>query len=274
LLAEEEDPELENMLRDADSNYDAAATEADKAIHEAVEEKFKQATQQGDLTKAKLYQDLLEKCRDGKQLPAEPTLQAARSAYDRAIGSASKARIAVYDEVIKKYTQKQCIQRAGDVRRRRDQLAQDASAKVLPGRYILRNRASGLTLAIEDDARVAGARVVQTQFRPDGFHEWTIADLGEGWFSIRNGGSGMSLAVPDASQDKGTGCIQHPFDPGCLDHNWKIEAVGGGFYRIVNKSAGQCLGVPGASKEIGKQAIQWPWNPEAFDHYWRLEKRP
>ncbi len=268
-VAEKEDPSLEKLLQEADRNHDAATTKAGEELDAAIESKFNEATQRGDLNQAKKFQELRERFRASKELPLEePALRGALSAYQRAISSTRTARIAVYKEVEKKYAQQQCIKRASEVRRKRHQLTQ-----VAPGRYILRNRASGLALGVEGDAKVAGARVIQANAKHGGFFEWTITDLEGGWFSIRNVGSGLSLAVPGASQVKGMGCIQHPFGPDCLDHHWKVEAVDDGFFRITNKSAGFCLGVPGASKEAGKQAIQWPWDPAALDHYWRLEQQ-
>jgi hypothetical protein len=135
--------------------------------------------------------------------------------------------------------------------------------------FRIKNRNSGLLLAVSGAALADSADV--TQWADDGTpdHLWTVLPNTDGTVRIVNRNSGKVLAVDNQSTADGA-LVQQYQDNGTPDHDWKLENAGAGRVKILNVNSGKVLAITGQSTAEGAQVTQWDDNGSP-DHLWTLE---
>lgn len=129
--------------------------------------------------------------------------------------------------------------------------------------YRLRNRNSGLYLAVGKGAPAAGAKVVQRADagRPgliwcrEAIEDPDSANAADSTIKLRNDYSRMYLAVQGGSSRDGGNVIQAG-RAGRPDIRWVLERHGGGTFKIRNANSGRYLAVAGNSTARGGNVVQ------------------
>lgn len=134
--------------------------------------------------------------------------------------------------------------------------------------YKIKNRRSGLVLAVSGSSLADGADVIQSAQDATADGLWSLQPNGDGTVRIVNRNSGKVLGVDGMSTADGA-YVQQDQDDGAADHDWTLRNAGGGLVKIVNVDSGKVLAVDGRSTAAGAQVIQWD-DDGTPDQLWKL----
>lgn len=146
-----------------------------------------------------------------------------------------------------------------------NQLAVSVAAKSVTT-YVMNNvlpsvelvaRHSGKCADVNGTSLADGASVIQWSCSGGTNQQWTLRNLGNGYYHVIARHSGKCLNVAGASTADGAWAIQYACDGTSTNEQWAIQSAGGGYYTLVARHSGKCLDVNGASTNDGAQLIQW-----------------
>ncbi|MEU4191653.1 RICIN domain-containing protein [Kribbella sp. NPDC026611] len=129
--------------------------------------------------------------------------------------------------------------------------------------YELKNKNSGMCLAVPNGSTVRGAKLIQWPcgvLDPTGSRQFDWA--GDEWEQIHYPAQRelLCLAVPNGSETSGVQVITWTCGSG-NEQLWNHQGISiDVFDTIVNYKSRQCLAVSGGSKARGAAVIQWPCN--------------
>ena len=119
----------------------------------------------------------------------------------------------------------------------------------------------GKAVVVSGASTIDGAAVVLYDYADNGVtnDEWTMYDLGTGYYKIINAKSGKAMVVKEASTAAGALITQWTYNASRNDE-WRLVDAGSGYYYIVNNLSGMYLDNTGNSTTNGTQFEQWTSN--------------
>jgi len=141
-------------------------------------------------------------------------------------------------------------------------------AKSTQAWYKIKNRDSGLVLAVTADSLGDGADVIQSAQDGTPDQLWTILPNGDGSVRLANRNSGKVLGVDGQSTAAGADVQQYQ-DNGTADHNWTLSGATGRWVTVLNQNSGLVLAVTGDSTAAGAQVVQSAADGSS-DQLWEL----
>lgn len=135
--------------------------------------------------------------------------------------------------------------------------------------YAIVNVCSNKNLDVQESAQANGAAIVQRAPSGAASQQWSLHEVGGGYFRIVAGHSGKGLDVSNAATSAGSPVAQWE-DWGGANQQWKVEDVGGGAYEISPRHApGMRLDLRWASA-ADDAAIQIYGDNDTCAQRWRL----
>ena len=138
--------------------------------------------------------------------------------------------------------------------------------------YVLINGTSGKALSISGSSSADGALTVQETASGAQVLQWTLADVGSGWFNLFNVRTGKVLDNPNGSQAQGVQMQQWTMITNNTNEHWSFVPVANGQYIVVNRSSTQVLDLRGTGTAEFAPIRQWPMdaNRSNPDQFWQF----
>jgi pectinesterase len=128
----------------------------------------------------------------------------------------------------------------------------------------------GKGLDVTNASTTNGTAIQQWNYVGATNQQFTINDVGNGYYDIVNVNSGKCLDVTNSSTANGA-IVQQWGYAGGTNQQWQIISTSGGNFEILNRNSGKCLDVTGQSTSNGA-AIQQYTFANGANQLWQLTK--
>jgi pectate lyase len=126
-------------------------------------------------------------------------------------------------------------------------LAANCHAPVVDGQlYSVVNAGSGKALDVVGGSQQAGAAMQQWGYTAGAHQQFTLRNLGNGYWSMTGRASGMLLDIDLASVSDGAGLLQWPGNGG-LNQQWLLKQALNGAYNVQARHSGKSLTAPNSN---------------------------
>jgi hypothetical protein len=138
--------------------------------------------------------------------------------------------------------------------------------------YVIRNAGSSKVLDVSGADCCNGAWIHQWTYDGSSNQEWSIIDVGSGYYKIIARHSGKGLDVESASQSSGAQVHQWTYQ-GLYNQQWSINDNGNGTFNIAARHSGKVLTVSGTLTSNGSLIKQNTFVSTSYQpQQWTIEE--
>lgn len=125
--------------------------------------------------------------------------------------------------------------------------------------YKLVNHNSFMPMDVQGASLADGARIIQNSDSGGASQQWSLTNVGGGYFNLLNIQSGKLLGVQGSSTSNSAAILQNA-GTGGLNQQWVFKGTGNGYYKLINRNSGKVIDVSGSSTNSGIGLIQYTDN--------------